>query len=88
MVLEDVEDCLEAAMAELMRTNPADLVVLGERLRDCPEVEGASVDQRVPELMLAPVVAEDRESEVYPVPALVEARPMSVRVAHLVQALV
>lgn len=46
------------------------------------------MDQRVPELMLAPVVAEDWEVEVFPVPALVEARPMSVRVAHLVQALV
>lgn len=34
MVLEvaEVQDCLEVAMADLMRTNPADLVLLGERL--------------------------------------------------------
>lgn len=46
------------------------------------------MDQRVPELMLAPVVEEAWEADMFPVPALVEARPVSVRVAHLVQALV
>lgn len=48
LVLEvtEVQDCLEAAMADLMRTDPADFVVLGERLRD---LEGTAVDQRAPE---------------------------------------
>lgn len=44
------------------------------------------MDQRVPELMLAPVVPEAWEADIFPVPALVEARPVSVRMAHLVQA--
>lgn len=44
--------------------------------------------QREARLVAAMEVEEAWEADMFPVPALVEARPVSVRVAHLVQALV
>lgn len=64
--LEGGQHCREAPMTGLkMKMTPA-AVVPGGRLRDFLELEGAALDQRVPELVLAPVVEEARLALVCP----------------------
>lgn len=64
--LEGGQHCREAPVTGLKMKMTSVAVVPGGRLRDFLELEGAARDQRVPELVLAPVVEEARLELVCP----------------------
>lgn len=64
--LEGGRHCREAPMAGLKMKMKSEAVVPGGRLRDVLELEGVALDQRVLELVLAPVVEEAWLALVWP----------------------